>query len=288
MSVELTAILWGSTAALSWGVSAFVARSATAAESPLRVAFYSHAVGALALTLVVLGTASGARLLDGAGLRALAVAVIAAGANAIATLALYQAYRTGMLAVVSPIAASYGAVTTFLSLLTGERLAARTIAGLAITIAGVALASIQRSESPTRRLGAGVTAAIGASVGYGVAFWLLGIYVTPTLGAVTPVWVLRTVGPVALLGVARFSEAPLWRPPRAAAWPAIVGLEALNLLAFLAMTTGLRTGAVSVVTVLGSMFSVVTVVLAWIALRERLAWFLWVGIALTVVGVVVS
>jgi drug/metabolite transporter (DMT)-like permease len=284
VSPELTAVLWGSTAALSWGVSAFPARSASAVEGPLRVAFYSQAAGAAALTALFL-VQPWPSFDTTAEIRALLAASAAAAANAVATIALYHAYRVGMLAVVSPIAASYGAVTTLLSLLSGERLATRTIVGLAVTVAGVSLASVQRSSSTAHRLGPGVTAAFVASLGYGVAFWLLGIYVTPTLGAVIPVWVLRVVGPVALIAVAPFLKSSVWRPPRLAVWPAIIGLEALNLLAFLAMTVGLRTGAVSIVTVVGSMFSAVTVLLACIVLRERLEWFQWLGIGLTLAGV---
>jgi len=283
VSLELTAGLWGLTAALSWGVAAFPARSASAVEGPLRVAFYSQAVGAATLTVLLLVQPWPS--FDAAEVPALLAGSAAAAANAVATMALYHAYRVGMLAVVSPVAASYGAVTTLLSLLSGERLATRTIVGLAVTVAGVSLASVQRSSSPAHRLGPGVTAAFVASLGYGVAFWLLGTYVTPTLGAVIPVWVLRVVGPIALIAVAPFLKSSVWRPPRLAVWPAVIGLEALNLLAFLAMTIGLRTGAVSIVTVVGSMFSAVTVLLACIVLRERLEWFQWLGIGLTLAGV---
>ena len=284
MSPELVASLWGVTAALSWGVAAFPARVATAAAGSTRTACYSQGLGAAVLTVFLVATQSWPSL-GPVETHAVLIGMVAAAVNTVATLGLYHAYHVGMLAVVSPVAASYGAVTTVLSMLSGERLTVWTIVALAVTVAGVALASIQRSASPGPRFGRGVGGALVAAVCFGIAFWLLGLYVTPVLGTVTPVWLMRSVTPTVLFALAPLGKASVWPPPRARAWPAIIGLEGLNLVAFLATAAGLRTGAVSIATVLGSMFSAVTVLLAWLVLHERLQWFQWLGIALTMLGV---
>ncbi len=77
------------------------------------------------------------------------------------------------------------------------------------------------------------------------------------------VWVLRAVGVVLLLA----------------------GVGTLDTLAFIANNVGTTRGLVSVVSVLGSLFSVVTVLVAWGALGERLAIRQWLGVALVLASV---
>jgi uncharacterized membrane protein len=56
--------------------------------------------------------------------------------------------------------------------------------------------------------------------------------------------------------------------------------------AFIANNAGLKTGHVSVVSVLASLYGAVTVLLSWIFLRERLEHSQWLGIALIFAGIV--
>ena len=60
----------------------------------------------------------------------------------------------------------------------------------------------------------------------------------------------------------------------------------LDTAAFVFNNAGLHTGQVSVVSVLASLYGAVTVVLAWIFLRERLDLSQWLGIALIFAGIV--
>jgi drug/metabolite transporter (DMT)-like permease len=56
-------------------------------------------------------------------------------------------------------------------------------------------------------------------------------------------------------------------------------------MAFLSVAIGYTTDQVSVVSVLASLFSAVTVLLAWIFLREKLQWSQWLGIVIIFLGV---
>jgi drug/metabolite transporter (DMT)-like permease len=65
---------------------------------------------------------------------------------------------------------------------------------------------------------------------------------------------------------------------------AAVGL--MDTAAFVANNAGLHIGPVSVVSVLASLYGAVTVLLAWIFLRERLERSQWLGIVLIFIGIV--
>jgi drug/metabolite transporter (DMT)-like permease len=56
-------------------------------------------------------------------------------------------------------------------------------------------------------------------------------------------------------------------------------------MAFLSVAIGYTTDQVSVVSVLASLFSAVTVLLAWIFLHEKLQWSQWLGIVIIFLGV---
>ena len=65
---------------------------------------------------------------------------------------------------------------------------------------------------------------------------------------------------------------------------AAVGL--IDTSAFVANNAGLHTGQISVVTVLTSLYGAVTVLLAWIFLREKVERSQWFGIVLVFAGII--
>jgi drug/metabolite transporter (DMT)-like permease len=76
------------------------------------------------------------------------------------------------------------------------------------------------------------------------------------------------------------------RPPQKSAWLALIGIGLLDTVGFTSSTLGVLTEQVSIVTVLSSLFSAVTVVLAWIFLHERLDRTQWLGVIIIFCGIV--
>jgi drug/metabolite transporter (DMT)-like permease len=132
----------------------------------------------------------------------------------------------------------------------------------------------------------GVWLAVFAAIGYGVTFWLIGFYVSPVFGGIVPVLVLRWTTIAVFLLAAMMIHLNL-RPPRMNAWLPIFVVGVLDTIGFVASSSGVLTEQVSIVAVLSSLFSAVTVVLAWIFLRERLARTQWLGIIAIFGGIVV-
>jgi len=103
------------------------------------------------------------------------------------------------------------------------------------------------------------------------------------------VWVLRTGGGLLLLAGAAVRRptpppAPLGAPRRHTGL-LVAGIGLLDTLAFVCNNVGTTLGLVSVVSVLGSLFAAVTVLVAWLALGERMARRQWAGVALILGGV---
>ncbi|MBA2393438.1 MAG: EamA family transporter [Ktedonobacteraceae bacterium] len=60
----------------------------------------------------------------------------------------------------------------------------------------------------------------------------------------------------------------------------------LDTAAFVSYSFGLTLDQIAVVSVLGSLYSAVTVILAWIFIREHLQWNQWLGIGVVFAGIV--
>lgn len=288
-------VLLGLLAALGWGSADFLARYATRLLGTYRTLFYMQFIGLFSLSVYLLATGQLPRLLETAGWQPWAWCALVALLNVVGSLALYRAFETGVLMIVSPIAASYAALTVTLSLLSGETLSRLRGVGIGLALIGAVFAATSfaspeevkaEAGKPGRkqRLTRGAGLAVFAAVAYGVMFWLLGFQVTPALGGVAPIWLIRLTTPCTLALVAAPARQSL-RLPSSRGWWLIAGVGILDTSAYVANTIGFATHQVAVVSVLASLFSTVTVMLAWFFLRERLHWSQWLGVAGIFAGV---
>jgi drug/metabolite transporter (DMT)-like permease len=301
-------ITLGLTAAVCWGLADFLARFAARRVGGYRTSFFMQFFGFVGLTVFLVLTGGLGQLTAGAaaGWHPWAWGILTGVLNAGCSLAFYHSLETGALSIVAPISSSYPALTLVLAMMSGEHVSAPRVVGILVTLAGVVLASTstvsagapaqatagiadERSGLPTphprHELSRGVGWAIGASVGFGVMFWLLGFRVMPVLGGYASVWVIRLTT-FCVLALAAAPARQSVSLPHGAVWWFLAGVGLLDTSAFLANNLGLKTGHVAVVTVLASLFGAVTVLLAWIFLREKLQRSQWLGIFLIFVGVV--
>jgi drug/metabolite transporter (DMT)-like permease len=156
---------------------------------------------------------------------------------------------------------------------------------IAVNLAEVANSAGAVNPSTTSRMSRGVGWAILAAVGFGVMFWFLGFHVVPLVGDAVSVWVMRLTALVSLAVVALPARQSI-RLPHGSVWWMLAAVGFMDTAAFVANNAGLHIGPVSVVSVLASLYGAVTVLLAWIFLRERLERSQWLGIILIFVGIV--
>lgn len=284
-------ILFGVLAAAFWGAGDFLITLLTRRVGTRGALLSIQALSLLAWGLILLVHADpGSHALNGT----LVLALLATAVCHVAGLAfVYRAFEVGNLAIVSPISSAFAVVTAVLSLASGERPPALVLAGTALLIAGVALAtrgSSSGSSGPSLR---GVPEALLSALAFGTMFWLFYFYVQPQLGYTLPLLALKTA---AVLGSAlAFVRRPMATDPSArparGSWGSLAILAAgaalADTLAWLTYIFGTHTAYATVVTALASLFSAVTVLLAWRFFRERLQPHQWVGIAVILVGILI-
>jgi len=282
-------ILFGVLAATFWGVGDFLI---TLLTRRVGTRWALLAIQALSLAAWGLIALAGARPALEAGTPALWGILLATAVCHVAGLAfVYRAFEVGNLAIVSPISSSFAIVTAALSLLSGERPPVFVLAGTALLILGVTLATRAPASGPSAPTLRGVPEAILSAIAFGTMFWLFYFFVQPRMGYTIPLVSLKVM---AVLGSAlaflrrpaESPEAPISRSPGTLALLA-AGAAIADTVAWLTYIRGTHTSYATVVTALASLFSAVTVILAWRFFRERLAPHQWVGIAVILIGILI-
>jgi drug/metabolite transporter (DMT)-like permease len=204
----------------------------------------------------------------------------------VSLMAFYSALAVGTMGVVAPVAATGVVVPVAIGLVKGDRPMAFQVAGVALAVAGVVLASgpeLRGVEQGEARGGArALGLALVSAVGFGLVLWLLaegGRYsVTMTLLCQRTA---SLVVVVVLLLLVR-STGGLGRRDV----PLLAGVGVGDATANGLYTLATRGGLISLVSVLGSLYPVVTVLLARTFLGERMRRVQNVGVSLALAGVV--
>jgi len=211
-------------------------------------------------------------------------AALAGSAGIVALGAFYRALAIGTMSVVAPISATAAAVPVLVGLAEGERPGGLQIAGMVAALAGVILASREPVEEgcpPANRAAIGL--ALVAAAGFGTFF--VGIDRASATAEVPWVIVVQRCCSVSLLLIATLVVRPsLPRDGASLLVLAMVGLLDLGANGLYALAT--THGLLSVVSVLGSLYPAVTVVLARFVLAERIARIQEVGVVLALAGVI--
>ncbi len=294
-------IIFGLLAALGWGVGDYLVTCLARGVGTMRAMVYAQSASLLAwiILLPLLNVAKWSGLQEYEGSVPVWFWLIGAGLCHVIGLVLsYRAFEIGTLALVSPLASSFAVVTALLSLGTREKLPAYILVGAALLFVGVVLATRASAHEDESNKGLrGVPEALGCAVGFGVMFWMmepLDVHlgpVVPLIGLKIMATMLSVAGLAASLNSRSSSiEAVATESaPPALSWKNILALagsiSVVDCLSWMAFINGDRLGFTTVVTSLASLFSVVTILLAWVLLKERLAKIQWLGIAIILFGV---
>jgi len=258
-----------------WGVADFSGGSLTRRLPTLPVTVISQAAGFVALLVAV-------AIRGDVGTRSFSLGLLAGIGGGVGLAAFYRALSIGTMSVVSPVAACGAVVPFAIAIARGERPSHLAIGGAVFALGGAVLASIdeRRSESPERARAVALAAVAAVALGLFVYFLGLGSREGDALSTLVGARVGSLTFLVAACAVRR---TPIRVPRAALAAVAAVGLADVSANALFAFASG--HGLLSLVSVLGSLYPVVTVLLAHVLLGERLTRPQRFGVLVALAGV---
>ncbi|MEA2292634.1 MAG: hypothetical protein QOE86_273 [Solirubrobacteraceae bacterium] len=274
-------IALGLCSATAWGVADFLGGMANRRAPLLAIGIGSQAVGALVGTVIVCAT--GAHLPPG---DAVGYAALAGAANAVGLAAFYRGLAVGTMSIVAPIVGMSALLPVTVGVLGGERPGPQHVAGIALAIAGIVLASREPPGGAAARRAARASIVLAVAAAIGVGGNLAALDAAVHRAAAEDLWgllvVTRGVAGALLLTAALVTRRRMTVP--AGAGRAVLALGILDLAANVFYGIATHDGLVSLVAVLASLHPVVTVLLAALILREHLVLSQRAGVALALVG----
>jgi drug/metabolite transporter (DMT)-like permease len=261
-------------ASLSWGFGDFVNSFKTRTLGVLATLVPGQVAG-----LVVIAVIVGVRGHGWPGAHVL-LAIPAAIGGTIGLAAFLRGVRAGAISVVAPLAGLSAVIPVVFGVATGDRISAAAGVGIAAAILGVMLASREPGEHGGGRFAAGAGWGLLAALGWGVYF--------PPLHAasrVDPYWavlVFRCTSVVLCVGALLIMRGRL---PGRRELPIVAAAGLLDMAGNLLYGLASQRGVVSTISVLASLYPIVTVALAMLVLRERVSRLQLVGTGLTFAGI---
>jgi drug/metabolite transporter (DMT)-like permease len=262
--------------AITWGVADFSGGLLSRRLPTLTVTAVSQLAGFVAL-LVALALRGG--VLDH---RSFELGILAGLGGGAGLAAFYKALSLGTMSIVSPLAACGALLPFTISLATGERPTALALGGAGLALAGAVAVSLpeQRSQVPERVRA--VALALVAAIALGLFTYFLGL--GSREGSPLSTLVGARVGSLAVLGaLAIAAREPLATGRRLIVPVVAVGLCDVSANALFALASG--HGLLSLVSVLGSLYPIVTVLAARVLLGERLSRGQMAAVGVALVGV---
>ena len=265
---------------LLWGGADFLAGNLTKKYKAVAVAAVSQSFGLLCGVLVILFSSSW--LAPNLSWDGYLIPGVLAGLMGFAGLiAFYAGLATGRMGVVSPISSLSVLIPLGIAIFGGEKLTTIQIIGICVALLGGFCASGPeiRGGLPAKPL---VFATI-AAFGFGGAITLIAKG-SQTSAIMTMTTMRCTTFIVALLLLARFRTFGGFGKKDL---PILITIGAADFFGNLLLGVATTKGLVSLAVVLGSMFPIVTAMLAFKFLHERLHKVQYLGVALAISGVVI-
>jgi drug/metabolite transporter (DMT)-like permease len=274
----LLAVAFGLASSAAWGISDFLGGLKSRSLNLLTVLLVSQGMGLVPLVVIV--AARGEPLPGGSEPLWAALGGLA-GVMGLASF--YRGLSIGAMSVVAPISGLAATIPVAVGVATGDRPSALQAVGVVVALVGVVLASREpREGGAPARVATGVGFALLSALGFGCFF------VGVDAGSEDDLWwallFVRGTSFGALL-----LAALVLRPPLAVERADVSALLAMGLLDVTAnglFAAAANEGLVSVVAVVGSLYPVVTILLARAVLHERVQRVQQVGVVTALCGVV--
>jgi drug/metabolite transporter (DMT)-like permease len=271
--------------ALFIGISDFLGGAASQEASPLTVSAVLQLTGLL--TLAPIAAVLGASALTAGDLGLGAVSGLV---TSVAFLGFFTAIAHGRIGVVLPVSAAVAALLPAVAgFVGGNRLSALALGGVVCALVAIPLVAYEPEErggepqeGAHERWSAGRQVLVSAVCGAGFGIYFICIGHTSTDSGLWPTVANLVVAVALTIPVA--ARAGMMPGPASAPRLAIFGGLALGV-ADATLTTALQRGPLTVASVLGNLYPLVTIVLGVVLLGERVHRWHAVGVVLALAGV---
>ena len=212
----------------------------------------------------------------------IAWALLAGLAGITALLMLYRAMAIGSISIIAPISATGVILPVVFGIGNGDPVSNLQFAGIIAAICGTILTAREKSkEHEKKRMAKGVHLAIGAAINIGLYFVLM-----DKASDVDPYWaafMMRSSYIFFLIPVVLIRRPAL--KVQLEHYPAIISMGVSDALAAFSFAIATKIGLLSIVSVIGALYPVVTIGLALVVLKERPQKIQSFGIGLAIIGV---
>ena len=259
---------------LVWGLSDFLGGTLSKKRKAVAVIGGSQSFGLLFVSLLAIGfqawTWNQIVWVNGA---------IAGAMGLLGLVCFYTALATGQMGIVAPISSLSAVVPVTIGLVQGERPSAMQLTGIVVALIGVILASGPELNGKVDPRPVFLALFAALTFGFCVYFMAQGARINPTM-TVTAMRAVQVFLVIILFLAIRNLGGLVKRDI-----PMLATIGASDAGANVLYTFAASLGLLSVVSVLGSLYPIVTVLLAWWILKERLMRVQYIGIAITFSGV---
>jgi uncharacterized membrane protein len=269
-----------------WGVVDFLSAKVIRKIGSLLTFFWAQIVG---LSVIIVYFALGFQKLNLALLSSsVLIVIIAAFFFTLGTLFFYKGLNIGQASIVCPLMGSWSMITVVLSVIfLHEALMIYQIAAIILIILGIVLVSVNIKDALKNRLSffAGVSEGIISMLGYGLATFLLAFSIK-TLGWFFPAAFSRLFMVIFLFIYALITRQSLRARFQFSIWKMVLAIGSLDVLAVFAYSIGVSSGYAALIAPIAAASPLVTIILARIFFKEKLAINQLLGVIMAIAGII--
>ena len=288
----LIALFAGLGGMLGWGFADFFAKKTIDEIGSVASLVWAHVFGVLALLSVVLYSsfALHRQIAIPNDFRTWGLLIFFGSLQAVIYLLVYQGFSKGQLAVLNPVFASYSGLAAIISIIVfGEVVSGHVLLGLATIFAGVLLLNIDPQALRAKRMhfiGAPGLKEVGLAALL-AAFWTVSWdkFIGGQDWLSYALFMYASMALAALV-IAKFQKANLF-VVKSGLWKFLILIGVCEVIAYMAISLGFSsTSYLSMVAILSSSFSLPTIILARVFLKEKVTRIQTIGSIAIIAGIV--
>lgn len=276
----MTAILLGGVAAICWAVHdvavRHISQSVTVLASMMTVLIF----GAIFQFFVLLGFGG----IEPLPIHTTLYAILSGICFFVAAISLFAAFQRGPVRLVAPIIASYPVLSVAIAMWRGKEVTPGQWLAVAAIGLGVAVVSARASEEDSSfpRFGPTIVLSLLATVGFAMTF-ALGQFASEQASEGSVSLVARLAAVLVLALVTLLLRASVW--PGLRALPILCFIGALDAIALRSVIAAGGLPDAQYASVVASMFGLLSIILAWLILKEKMNALQWLGCLMAFTGV---